>query len=105
MLNITCLPTTKVRGKLIPFKYKITWYHSVINDGPREEVSPTFTSLNSDSKQSNMLSTSINSIGNHKFTCKVSLDLSPANDSITEEKEVSITPLGKQGVTCNRLIE
>ena len=92
-LSLTCTSRMTVKSDPIPFKATITWITSV-NGGPMRHISSPFGFIGYDSMVTNTISITVNEVGIHSYICKVTLDLSPASDYISEERNIEVPVYG-----------
>ena len=97
-LSLTCSTTVKIRNDPAPLNIEFSWLRSV-NSGPQEELNSTLYTngrVFGDS-QTSVLALLTEQPGNHMYTCRVNLDVSPAPDVIMDEHSTSLEVIGQCG--------
>ena len=94
-LSLTCSATVMIRDDPALLNFEFSWLRSV-NSGPQEELtSDLYTNSRVfGSAETNILTVRTEQPGNHMYTCRVNLDVSPAPDVITDESSTSLNVIG-----------
>lgn len=94
-LSLTCMASLTVRGRGVNLNMVFSWQY---DNGTSPYVIPTkfFTGSHQfDSRGISILSLNSTEVGDHTYTCLVSLDVSPATDIINNSESRTITIIGK----------
>lgn len=103
-LSLTCSATVLLvlRTDQVPLNIEFSWLLSV-NSGPQEELtSDLYSDLYTNSRvfgsaETSNLTVRMQQPGNHMYTCRVNLDVSPAPDVIMGEQTVGVRVIGQCG--------
>ena len=97
MISLNCSVNVTVRAELVPLDLVFQWQGSVGPSAPLQDLAnDSFTVSNLEA--SSVLSVSADESGSHHYLCRVTLNVSPAPDNLTESIMQSIMVYGESDV-------